>query len=41
MTAIAELKPQDATTNPSLVLAASKMTAYEHLIEDAVKFAST
>jgi transaldolase len=30
-------KPQDATTNPSLILAAAGKPAYEHLITDAVK----
>ncbi|CAD7087152.1 unnamed protein product [Hermetia illucens] len=30
-------KPTDATTNPSLILAASQMEQYKHLIEKAVK----
>lgn len=32
-------KPQDATTNPSLILAASGKPQYQHLIDDAVSFA--
>jgi len=36
--AIDEYKPQDATTNPSLILAASKMPAYQHLLDQAIKF---
>ncbi|KAA0714582.1 Transaldolase [Triplophysa tibetana] len=36
--AIEEYKPQDATTNPSLILAAAKMPAYQHLVEQAIKF---
>ncbi|KAL7419969.1 Transaldolase [Cryptotrichosporon argae] len=35
---IAAYKPQDATTNPSLILAAAKLPAYAHLIDAAVKF---
>ncbi len=34
--AIAKYKPQDATTNPSLILAASKKPEYAKLIDDAV-----
>jgi len=30
--AIKKYKPTDATTNPSLILAASKMPQYQHLI---------
>ncbi|XP_077999851.1 transaldolase-like [Glandiceps talaboti] len=37
--AIKKYKPTDATTNPSLLLAASKMPQYEHLLGEAVKFA--
>lgn len=33
---IAKYKPQDATTNPSLILAASKKAEYAKLIDDAV-----
>ncbi|KAI8876947.1 transaldolase [Backusella circina FSU 941] len=36
---IAQYKPQDATTNPSLILAAAQKPQYAHLIEDAVKYA--
>jgi len=36
--AIDEYKPQDATTNPSLILAACKMPAYQHLLDQAIKF---
>ncbi|XP_030620771.1 transaldolase [Chanos chanos] len=36
--AIEEYKPQDATTNPSLILAAAKMTAYQHLVDQAIKY---
>lgn len=36
--AIDEYKPQDATTNPSLILAAAKMPAYEHLLDQAIKY---
>src|SRR5262249_61111206 len=30
--------PTDATTNPSLILAASQNADYKHLIDDAVKY---
>lgn len=33
---IAQYKPRDATTNPSLLLAASEMPQYEPLLEDAI-----
>ncbi|KAI2653784.1 Transaldolase [Labeo rohita] len=36
--AIEEYKPQDATTNPSLILAAAKMPTYQHLVEQAIKY---
>ncbi|XP_051820197.1 transaldolase [Antechinus flavipes] len=36
--AIDEYKPQDATTNPSLILAAAQMPAYQNLVEDAVAY---
>ncbi|KAM5138726.1 transaldolase [Mantella aurantiaca] len=36
--AIEEYKPQDATTNPSLILAAAQMPAYKHLVEEAIKY---
>jgi transaldolase len=35
---IEAFKPQDATTNPSLILAASKMEKYAHLFDDAVQY---
>lgn len=35
---IAAYKPQDATTNPSLILAAAKLPAYQKLIDTAVEF---
>lgn len=37
--AIKKYEPTDATTNPSLILAAAKMPQYEHLIKDAIEFA--
>lgn len=37
-TAIDKYKPQDATTNPSLILAASKKAEYAKLIDAAVKY---
>ncbi|XP_036440912.1 transaldolase [Colossoma macropomum] len=36
--AIEEYKPQDATTNPSLILAAAKMPAYQQLMDQAIKY---
>lgn len=36
---IAEFKPQDATTNPSLILAASKKEQYAKLIDQAIEYA--
>ncbi|KAH7933310.1 hypothetical protein HPB49_011402 [Dermacentor silvarum] len=33
-----QYKPTDATTNPSLILAASKLPQYAHLVDDAVKY---
>ncbi|MBN2478853.1 MAG: transaldolase [Parachlamydiales bacterium] len=38
---ISKYKPQDATTNPSLILKASQMDQYKHLIEDAKKYAKS
>ncbi|KAI9316642.1 transaldolase [Dichotomocladium elegans] len=35
---IAAYKPQDATTNPSLILAASQKSVYAKLIDDAVEY---
>jgi transaldolase len=39
--AIKLYQPQDATTNPSLILKAAKISAYEPLIEDAIRYAKT
>lgn len=36
--AIAEFRPQDATTNPSLLYKAARMPQYRELVEDAVAF---
>lgn len=36
--AIAQYTPQDATTNPSLILAAAQKSAYSALIDDAVAY---
>lgn len=36
---ISKFKPQDATTNPSLILAASGKPQYAHLLADAIQFA--
>lgn len=38
--AIAKYKPQDATTNPSLLLQAAQQSQYEHLVERALDEAS-
>jgi transaldolase len=38
--AIAEFKPQDATTNPSLLYAAAQKPHYAHLVEEALTEAS-
>src|ERR1700749_3388368 len=38
--AIAQHRPQDATTNPSLLYNAAKMPAYQHLVEEAGELAS-
>jgi transaldolase len=34
-------KPQDSTTNPSLILAASSMAEYQHLVEEAIQYAKS
>ena len=31
--------PQDATTNPSLLLASAQLPQYKHLVDDAVTYA--
>uniref|UniRef100_A0A8C5MWX3 Transaldolase n=1 Tax=Leptobrachium leishanense TaxID=445787 RepID=A0A8C5MWX3_9ANUR len=36
--AIEEYKPQDATTNPSLILAAAQMPDYQNLVKEAIKY---
>lgn len=36
--AIAQYRPQDATTNPSLLYKAAQMPQYRHLVEDAMAF---
>lgn len=36
--AIKRLKPQDATTNPSLIYKAAKMEEYASLIDDAIAY---
>ena len=36
--AIDQYKPTDATTNPSLLLAAAQMPAYGKLFDDAVEY---
>jgi transaldolase len=38
--AIAQFKPQDATTNPSLLYAAAQKKEYAHLVEDALNDAA-
>src|SRR5581483_9872631 len=37
--AIARLKPQDATTNPSLLFNAAQKPEYQHLVEESVEHA--
>jgi transaldolase len=37
--AIAEHKPKDATTNPSLLLHAAEQPRYQALVDDALNFA--
>jgi len=39
--AIKQYKPTDATTNPSLILAASKLSQYKHIVEKAVQYGKT
>mmetsp|Transcript_5167 Transcript_5167/g.14884 ORF Transcript_5167/g.14884 Transcript_5167/m.14884 type:complete len:89 (-) Transcript_5167:1136-1402(-) len=36
--AIAKFKPQDATTNPSLIFKAATMPEYAKLVDDAVEY---
>ena len=35
---IERYKPQDATTNPSLILKATQMPKYQHLLDEAVAY---
>ena len=37
--AIALLKPQDATTNPSLLYTAAQRPEYRHLVQEAIEHA--
>ena len=37
--AIAKFQPQDATTNPSLLLKAASLESYQHLLKEAVTWA--
>src|SRR5215213_9556965 len=37
--AIHQYRPQDATTNPSLIYQAAQQTAYAALLDDAIQFA--
>ena len=39
--AIAEYRPQDATTNPSLLYKAAQMPQYADLIDDAIRYGQT
>lgn len=39
--AIAKYQPQDATTNPSLILKAAQIPAYSALIEQSIAYAKT
>jgi len=36
---IKKYKPQDATTNPSIILKSVNSKSYNHLIEKAIKYA--
>src|SRR4051812_41842639 len=38
--ALAKYKPQDATTNPSLLLKASQIPTYKPLVDEALAYAS-
>ena len=37
--AIAKFKPQDATTNPSLLLKVAQQKQFQFLVDDALKYA--
>lgn len=36
---IKQYSPQDATTNPTLILAAAQMPEYQHLVQEAIQYA--
>lgn len=36
---IKQFAPQDATTNPTLILSAAQMPEYQHLVADAIAYA--
>jgi len=38
--ALVKYKPQDATTNPSLLLKAAQMPKYKHLVDEAIAYAA-
>jgi transaldolase len=38
--ALVQYKPQDATTNPSLLYKAAQMPKYKHLVDEAISFAA-
>lgn len=40
ISAMKAFKPTDATTNPSLILAAANLPQYKHLVDSAVKYAN-
>jgi transaldolase len=39
--ALAKYKPQDATTNPSLLLKAAQVPKYKHLVDEAIRYAAS
>jgi transaldolase len=39
--ALVKYKPQDATTNPSLLLKAAQMPKYKHLLDEAIRYAAS
>jgi len=39
--AMQKYQPEDATTNPSLILKAAQLPSYNALIEDAISYAKT
>jgi len=39
--AIHKYKPQDSTTNPSLLYSASQIEGYKHLVQDAIEYGKT